>query len=398
MKVLPVKVDQMGKKKEKKVRRNNNGENVLVKKKKKNGTETLLKKKARTSAKEDAVRKILKKLKRMGSLGEEKPTKKGGEARKKSQKELSKLRKITPKGSLLRKGASKRNLLKKDNRRSMLETDPDDYAEAKRLAQNKTLLAKKRKEIMIKVTPSDGNNEWLEKLDLTCSQNIYLKKMKLFGHCEVRENEFLKLTHENVVEGLKKLQDLHISFNRPYDFLADMVKSDLHMEKVREKIVKDHERVEEREKNKIKRMNKKFNKKSGSAKVASQMEAIEKKKNLQKIDQLRKEDKLKTLNVQEFFLKHSKSDEEKGRRGGNKKSDRKGNKQSDRKGNKQSDRKGNNQSDRKVATKKDDQKVKTKKDRKENIKSNRKGKARFKTKKRIMKNKKNKGRKNFKRR
>ncbi|GAB65492.1 hypothetical protein PCYB_062240 [Plasmodium cynomolgi strain B] len=123
--------------------------------------------------------------------------------------------------------------------------------------------------------------------------------MKLFGNCQVRESEFLRLTHENVVEGLKKLQDLHISFNRPYDFLADMIKSDLHMERVRQKIVKDHERVEEKEKNKIKRMNKKFNKKSGSAKVASQMEAIEKKKNLQKIDQLRKEDKLNTLNVQD---------------------------------------------------------------------------------------------------
>ncbi|ANQ07133.1 Uncharacterized protein PCOAH_00014210 [Plasmodium coatneyi] len=360
MKALPVVVDRMGKKK---TLQSNNGEVVRAKKKKKNGTDTLLKKKGSTSAKEEAVRKILKKLKLMGSLVGEKRSKKKEGIGKKPKKEATKLKKITPKGNLLRTAS----------RRLPPGTDPDDRAEAKQLAKNKVLLAKKRKQIMIKVTPSDGNNEWLEKLDLTCSQNFYLKKMKLFGHCEVRESEFLKLTHENVVEGLKKLQDLHISFNRPYDFLADMVKSDLHMEKVRQKIVKDHERVEEKEKNKIKRMNKKFNKKSGSAKVASQMEAIEKKKNLQKIDQLRKEDKLNTLNVQEFFLKHSKSDQEKGRRDGNTKRDQKGNAKRDQKKNIKSERKGN-------------------------AKSDRKGKARFKTKKRIKKNKKNKSRKNFKRR
>ncbi|EUD66202.1 hypothetical protein C922_03397 [Plasmodium inui San Antonio 1] len=383
MKALPVAVDRIGKKKKEKkkerTRHSNNGEEVHTKKKKKNGTESLVKKKGKTSAKEDAARKILEKLKRMGLLGGEKRSKKGKGVVRKHQKEATKLRKITQRGSLLRE----------ETRRSPLGTDPDDCAEAKRSAQNKALLAKKRKEIMIRLPPIEGNNEWLEKLDLTCSENFYLKKMKLFGNCPVRESEFMRLTHENVVDGLKKLQDLHISFNRPYDFLADMIKSDVHMERVRQKIVKDHERVEEKEKNKIKRMNKKFNKKSGSAKVASQMEAIEKKKNLQKIDQLRKEDKLKTLNVQEFFLRHSKSDQEKGRRGRNEESVGKGNKQRDGKENAKADRKGKTKSDRKGMTQND---------RKGNTQSHRKGKARFKTKKRIKKNKKNKGKKNFKRR
>ncbi|KMZ94169.1 hypothetical protein PVMG_02395 [Plasmodium vivax Mauritania I] len=389
MKALAVAVDRMGKKQEKlkkqkkqkkrvtkeKARQSTPGEELPVKKKKKNGTETMLKKKGSISAKDIAVRKIFKKLKRMGAL-------EGEAVEKKPKKGATKLGKITQKGSSLRKDTTKGNLLRKVTRKTRPGTDPDDSAEAKRSAQNKALLAKKRKEIMIKVPPSEGNNEWLEKLDLTCSQNFYLKKMKLYGNCQVREGEFLRLTHENVVEGLKKLQDLHISFNRPYDFLADMMKSDLHMERVRQKIVKDHERVEEKEKNKIKRMNKKFNKKSGSAKVASQMEAIEKKKNLQKIDQLRKEDKLQTLDVQEFFLKHAKSDQEKkGRRGEKTQSGRKGNTKGDRKGNSHSDRKGNSHSDRRG-----------------NAQNDRTGKARFKTKKRIKKNKKNKGRKNFKRR
>ncbi|KJP86653.1 hypothetical protein AK88_03660 [Plasmodium fragile] len=350
MKALPMEVDRMGENKEKK------------EKKKTNGTGTLLKRKGSTSAKEDAVRKILKKLKRMGSLGgREKVSKNGEGPRKMTTREATKLKKVIL--------------------RSLDGMDEEEYDEAIRLAQNKALLAKKRKEIMIEVTPSEGNNAWLEKLDLTCSENFYLKKMKLFGQCQERENEFLKITHENVVEGLKKLQDLHISFNRPYDFLADMIKSDVHMERVRQKIVKDHERVEEKEKNKIKRMNKKFNKKSGSAKVASQMEAIEKKKNLQKIDQLRKEDKLETLNVQEFFLKHSKSDQEKDRREGKKKRDRKGHAKGDGKRHAKGDGKGHAKGDGKGHAKKDG-----------------KGKARFKTKKRIKKSQKNKGRKNCKRR
>ncbi|CRG97296.1 nucleolar preribosomal assembly protein, putative [Plasmodium gallinaceum] len=174
--------------------------------------------------------------------------------------------------------------------------------------QNKVLLVKKLQEIELK---SNNPNEWLEKLDITSSEHFYMKNINLFGNCEKREEEFLQIAHKNLIEALKKLQDLNISFNRPYDFLADMIKSDIHMEKVRQKILKDHEKSEIREKNKLKRINKKFNKKCGSLKVKNQKEAIQKKKNLEKIDELKKNNNLESLNVQEFFLKHSKSSNDK---------------------------------------------------------------------------------------
>ncbi|CRG99144.1 nucleolar preribosomal assembly protein, putative [Plasmodium relictum] len=172
--------------------------------------------------------------------------------------------------------------------------------------QNKILLVKKLQEIELK---SNSPNDWLEKLDITSSEHFHMKKINLFGNCEKREEEFLQIAHKNIIEALKKIQDLNISFNRPYDFLADMIKSDVHMEKVRQKILKDHEKLEIKEKNKLKRINKKFNKKYGSLKVQRQKEASQKKTNLEKLDELKKSNNLENLNVQEFFLKHSKSND-----------------------------------------------------------------------------------------
>ncbi|CXI10062.1 rRNA-processing protein EBP2, putative [Plasmodium berghei] len=198
-----------------------------------------------------------------------------------------------------------KNILKKKMLKN-LSLDDNIYIDEKevspKFSQNKKLLKKKLKEIKINV--DNENNEWLEKLDLTCSENFYLKKINLFGKCDIRENELINFAHTNVLKCLQKLQNLNIPFNRPYDFLAEMLKSDIHMEKVRAHILKSHEMSEIKEKNKLKRLNKKFNKNGGSMKVLDQKKAIEKKKNLAKIDELK--NNLESLNVHDFFQKHSK--------------------------------------------------------------------------------------------
>ncbi|GAW79983.1 rRNA-processing protein EBP2 [Plasmodium gonderi] len=398
MKILPVDVDGLGK--IKKIRKEINREDGKKKKKKEKKSDSAQLNKASSSIKDSKINKILKKLKGLDALRTVKNVrveKNGKKVKVEKVPKAVRIQEARKKGRNIKNGTSGRLHFTEEEDEEEEEGEDEDPLRAKEKdIQNKALLMKKRKEIMIKIDKSGGNNnEWLEKLDLTCSDNFYLKKMKLFGNCEERENEFLKFAHVNVVEGLKKLQNLHIAFNRPYDFLADMIKSDIHMERVRQKLLKDHERVEEREKNKIKRLNKKFNKKSGSSKVINQMEAIERKKNIQKIDQLKKEKKLNTLNVQDFFLKHSKSDEvSASHRGRTKKynADRSTRKQGE------SNVSGKEQMNRRGKEKMDNNHT----DKTINGKSNRNAKRhknniRFKTKKRISKSK-NKRRKNFKRR
>ncbi|CDU16723.1 rRNA-processing protein EBP2, putative [Plasmodium yoelii] len=199
-----------------------------------------------------------------------------------------------------------KNVLRKKIKELKINVDNNIYNDEKEIlpkfSENKKLLKKKLKEIKINV--DSENNEWLEKLDLTCSENFYIKKINLFGKCDIRENEFIKFAHTNVLKCLQKLQNLNIPFNRPYDFLAEMLKTDIHMEKVRSHILKNHEMSENKEKNKLKRLNKKFNKNGGSMKVLDQKKAIEKKKNLAKIEQFK--NNLENLNVHDFFQKHSK--------------------------------------------------------------------------------------------
>ncbi|SOV15087.1 rRNA-processing protein EBP2, putative [Plasmodium sp. gorilla clade G2] len=199
----------------------------------------------------------------------------------------------------------------------------EDFEKKKQKSlENKILLSKKLKEIKLQFKDyhddhhdehinNNKKNSWIETLDITSTEYYYLKKTELFGISESREKQLQHITHINLIKGLQQLQALNINFNRPYDFLADMLKSDIHMEKIRQKILKEHEQAEIRESNKLKRINKKFLKKCGSQKIKSHKEALEKKQNLLKIDQLKKTNNLQNLNVQEFFLKHSKDHDNK---------------------------------------------------------------------------------------
>ncbi|KEG01267.1 rRNA-processing protein EBP2, putative [Plasmodium vinckei vinckei] len=199
------------------------------------------------------------------------------------------------------KNVLKKKILKSLNLNNNIYNDEKEVSP--KFTENKKLLREKLRKIEINVDKEKKG--WLEKLDMTCSENFYIKKINYFGKCDIREKELKNFAHTNVIKCLQKLQNLNIPFNRPYDFLAEMVKSDIHMEKVRAHILKNHEMSEIKEKNKLKRLNKKFNKNGGSMKVLDQKKAIEKKKNLEKIEELK--DNLESLNVHDFFQKHSKN-------------------------------------------------------------------------------------------
>lgn len=67
--------------------------------------------------------------------------------------------------------------------------------------------------------------------------------------------------------GFTKLKDLKVPFTRPTDYFAEMIKSDAHMEKVRQSLVSEKKRIEEAEERRKQRELKKFGKKVQTEKL-----------------------------------------------------------------------------------------------------------------------------------
>eukprot|EP00088_Acartia_fossae_P070213 TRINITY_DN933_c0_g1_i4.p1 TRINITY_DN933_c0_g1~~TRINITY_DN933_c0_g1_i4.p1 ORF type:complete len:347 (-),score=133.04 TRINITY_DN933_c0_g1_i4:102-1142(-) len=62
-----------------------------------------------------------------------------------------------------------------------------------------------------------------------------------------REMLFYRQAQSAVLEGIKRLQSMSVPTRRPDDYFAEMVKSDEHMQKIRQKLLtkqQDHERIE----------------------------------------------------------------------------------------------------------------------------------------------------------
>ncbi|CBZ55924.1 conserved hypothetical protein [Neospora caninum Liverpool] len=101
------------------------------------------------------------------------------------------------------------------------------------------------------------------------------KKTHLPGASQdlAREKYFISLTTEAARVGLTRLRQLHLKFTRPSDFLAEMLKSDSHMARVRERLAAEKDQLEDFEEKKRKKMNKKFQRLSGHKLVREQEEA-----------------------------------------------------------------------------------------------------------------------------
>lgn len=103
-----------------------------------------------------------------------------------------------------------------------------------------------------------------------------------------REKYFVSLTENAAREALTRLRQLRLKFSRPADFLAEMLKSDEQMTRVRERLAAEQKQQEDFEEKKRKVLNKKFNRLSGHKLVREQAEARARNEELKEIAAWRK--------------------------------------------------------------------------------------------------------------
>lgn len=136
--------------------------------------------------------------------------------------------------------------------------------------------------------------DWIERLDITIDTNELPgmdpdKKQKDSKAVEddfERELLFYRQAQVSAKEALQRLRDLEVPTNRPEDYFAEMIKSDAHMQKIRQKILKKKESIEKSEKAKKQRTLKKYGKKIQQQVLEKRQQ--EKKKMLKAVDQLKK--------------------------------------------------------------------------------------------------------------
>ncbi|CAB3987014.1 probable rRNA-processing EBP2 [Paramuricea clavata] len=109
--------------------------------------------------------------------------------------------------------------------------------------------------------------DWFERLDVTCDiekedgKNEMDKKNTDIHDDFKREMKFYKQAQMAFAEALPKLKKLGVAIERPSDYFAEMVKTDDHMQKVREKLVTKELAMEKSEKARKLRAMKKYGKK-----------------------------------------------------------------------------------------------------------------------------------------
>lgn len=136
---------------------------------------------------------------------------------------------------------------------------------------------------------------WLESLDVTCDINVDEKSNdagKMPGQDDFkREMKFYKQAEMAVSQALPQLKKLGIPIARPADYFAEMVKTDDHMQKVRQKLLSKELSMEKSEKAKKLRAMKKFGKKVQQEVIQKRQQ--EKKQMLESVKKFRKGQKAK---------------------------------------------------------------------------------------------------------
>jgi len=172
---------------------------------------------------------------------------------------------------------------------------------------------------------------WLQHMDITTN----MKDIKVPGndendekglHTDIQDDfkrEMLFYCQAQIAakEALSKLRDLDVPTQRPEDYFAEMVKTDVHMQKIRQKLLDRKEGMEKSEKAKKQRQLKKIGKKVQQDVLQKRQQ--EKKKMLQTVDRIKKgkgklEDLTKRKDEADIFnVSHDKK--EKGKAGNKRK-------------------------------------------------------------------------------
>ncbi|PHJ18363.1 rrna-processing protein ebp2 [Cystoisospora suis] len=130
-----------------------------------------------------------------------------------------------------------------------------------------------------------------------------------------REKYFMHMTRECAMIGLHRLRHLRLKFTRPPDFLAEMLKSDHHMLRIKERLASETANLELFEEKKLRKLNRKFNRLSGHRLVREQEEARRRNVTLKEIDAWKKS---REVNLQKKKKKNADEEAEE-ERGENKK-------------------------------------------------------------------------------
>jgi len=163
------------------------------------------------------------------------------------------------------------------------------------------------------------NGEWIERLDVICnaddldmpkmedehttkSQSSGLQAKGTIHDDFKRELHFYYQAQAAAKQAIEKLSHLGLPTERPDDYFAEMIKTDAHMHKVRQKLANEKQARENAEKVKKMRRMKKFGKKVQQEVLQKRQE--EKKRMLQAVDRIKKgKDKLKDTGNDLFDIK-----------------------------------------------------------------------------------------------
>lgn len=145
------------------------------------------------------------------------------------------------------------------------EEDKEDEEEGvKKVYENdKVTLAKLKEKIESSFNNKFNNvpnDLFLERLT-TVADNCVDKKLNVSDDIK-RELIFYNLSFDGAVKAINKLKALNQKLNRPDDFMAEMLKSDEQMMKIKKDIMSHEDRIKKFKLREEKMLNKKFNKKT----------------------------------------------------------------------------------------------------------------------------------------
>lgn len=100
--------------------------------------------------------------------------------------------------------------------------------------------------------------QWVERMALTAVKSLPADLNP--DDDPKREEIFIQHTLLSVAKGLQMLEKCNVPWRRPKDYYAEMYKDDVHMNKIRESIVKSKQQVEERAHRRAMKDQKKFGK------------------------------------------------------------------------------------------------------------------------------------------
>ncbi|KAF7456717.1 putative EBNA1 binding protein 2 [Cryptosporidium felis] len=120
-----------------------------------------------------------------------------------------------------------------------------------------------------------------------------------------RESYFHSTTLRNVVKGCQQLREIQVQWNRPDDMLAEMLKSDQQMKKIKRDLLTQQEKIKAVELKKRRSVEKKFTKKIQVEK--KKLKKQETKKNLREIENWKRGDHKGSASIEESFDKYFQS-------------------------------------------------------------------------------------------